>query len=157
MALIILVKEESGTVHRKPLIEGNALMIGRSRDCDIKITDDVCSGKHCSITLKKNTIVLKDLDSTNGTFLGSKRISKAYMKVEHEFMIGSTIISLDLDQISSDERMALSLALSKGSKYRSITMYGINETDKDKDLSLDFGNQNNKKSIISSFISKRKK
>lgn len=56
-------------------IEKSTMLIGRSSQCDISIDSGLLSRHHSSISiLDENTAVLKDLDSTNGTFLNSMRV-----------------------------------------------------------------------------------
>lgn len=45
-------------------------LVGRSGvpGVDIEINSDYCSRKHCVITARNNTLIVKDLDSINGTF-----------------------------------------------------------------------------------------
>lgn len=50
-------------------------VIGRSGDCAICINDKRLSSKHCSIKKEGETVKITDL-STNGTFIGSKKIGK---------------------------------------------------------------------------------
>lgn len=65
----------------------NEIIIGRNPECHICISDKRLSGKHCSITKIADKITLTDL-STNGTFLGSKKIGK-----------GNTVDLKHLDEI----------------------------------------------------------
>ncbi|HBM74755.1 MAG TPA: hypothetical protein DD429_04280 [Clostridiaceae bacterium] len=50
--------------------------IGRLPDNNIVLDSEYVSGKHARIYLKNNSYVLKDLGSTNGTFLNGARINK---------------------------------------------------------------------------------
>jgi len=51
-------------------------LLGTAADCDIVITDPYLSAKHCTIRHEDGNFVLIDLDSTNGTFVNQKRVSK---------------------------------------------------------------------------------
>ena len=51
------------------------MLIGRNTECDICINDKRLSGKHCLISKENDKITITDL-STNGTFLGDKKIGK---------------------------------------------------------------------------------
>lgn len=51
-------------------------VLGTAADCDIVITDPYLSAKHCTIRHEEGNFVLIDLDSTNGTFVNQKRVSK---------------------------------------------------------------------------------
>ena len=62
------------------------MKIGRKADCDIILDDALVSGEHAlvkTVGMKSN---LHDLDSTNGTFIGDKRIK------QHALRHGETII-----------------------------------------------------------------
>lgn len=50
------------------------LTIGRSRKNDIMLTHMKTSGRHCAIVKKDGLYKIKDLDSSNGTFVNGKRI-----------------------------------------------------------------------------------
>ncbi|MCP2032986.1 hypothetical protein L1277_003099 [Okibacterium sp. HSC-33S16] len=51
------------------------LTIGRSPDSGLVIRDDYTSTHHAKLLLWNEEWMIQDLDSTNGTFLGGKRIS----------------------------------------------------------------------------------
>lgn len=49
--------------------EGQPIVIGRISECLIKIMHAIVSRRHAEIRLDGNVVVLRDLGSTNGTFL----------------------------------------------------------------------------------------
>lgn len=53
------------------------ILIGRSNEAIIKITyDNFCSRRHALLYWENKTGFIKDLNSTNGTFVNNKRISQ---------------------------------------------------------------------------------
>lgn len=75
--------------HRKEVI------IGRDADCDIAIKDSKASRKHCKLTRNENLIVLEDLGSKNGTFVGGERISgRVNLQLNQSFKVGDTVFYL---------------------------------------------------------------
>jgi pSer/pThr/pTyr-binding forkhead associated (FHA) protein len=50
-------------------------VIGGSSDCDVVVGSPLASGRHCELTQTADGYVLKDLGSTNGTFLNGVRIA----------------------------------------------------------------------------------
>lgn len=55
-------------------LEKDELVIGRSKG-DIRLKDRKVSGSHCRIFIEGSEVFAEDLGSTNGTFLGSERLS----------------------------------------------------------------------------------
>lgn len=51
-----------------------AIMIGRIESCDIHIQTTVLSREHAVVLVAAARVLIKDLDSTNGTFVNSMRI-----------------------------------------------------------------------------------
>lgn len=57
-------------------IAGNEIIVGRSQDCDLPLVDDIqASKRHASLTIRNGVLVLRDLGSSNGTFLNGSKIN----------------------------------------------------------------------------------
>ncbi len=54
------------------LQENQSVVIGRSRDCELPIAAPEASRRHCEITHEGDQFLVKDLDSTNGTFVNGE-------------------------------------------------------------------------------------
>lgn len=67
--------------------------IGRSEACDLTLNDPAASGNHVEIDAVEGAFILRDLNSTNGTYLGETRVSEIYLHPGCRFRMGSTIIS----------------------------------------------------------------
>ncbi len=63
--------------------------LGRGSDTDIRIEDPGASRNHCEIVLGQ-PVLLRDLDSTNGTYVDGQRISQVEVGDGTAIMIGST-------------------------------------------------------------------
>jgi serine/threonine protein kinase len=59
---------------RLPVSVSSPIVIGRSVECDMVIDHPHVSKKHCRVQLSENGVEVTDLRSTNGTFLGDKRL-----------------------------------------------------------------------------------
>jgi pSer/pThr/pTyr-binding forkhead associated (FHA) protein len=71
------------------------ITIGRISGSDIHIDNLGVSKQHAKIVKHRNTYVIEDLNSTNGTFLNGKKITRAELKDKDVVSIGkhSLIIS----------------------------------------------------------------
>ena len=67
-------------------------MIGRSKDCDIRLADPNVSRRHAEVRQEGATYWVVDLDSTNGVEVGGKRVKRLKLEDGTRFTIGSTEI-----------------------------------------------------------------
>lgn len=93
-------KQEDDAPRRGPHITVNGLShpltrhttrIGRGTDADIRIDDSGVSRHHAEVVLS-TPIILRDLNSTNGTWIGRERITEVELDRDTEIKIGSATI-----------------------------------------------------------------
>jgi pSer/pThr/pTyr-binding forkhead associated (FHA) protein len=72
------------------------MTIGRlGGGADIEIDDPEVSRLHCSVEVRRDSILLQDLRSKNGTFLDGSRVFAAKIDETSRFKIGSTVLRVD--------------------------------------------------------------
>src|SRR6185369_2885123 len=71
-------------------IENQVIRIGARRGNDIQLTDSKVSGLHCEIRLDDRGYRLRDLDSTNGTYVSGLRINDIYITPNTQIALGGT-------------------------------------------------------------------
>ncbi len=75
---------------------GNAaLVIGRSKDCDVPLADGNVSRRHAELGRSDGGFVLRDLDSTNGTLVNGRRVRHATVGVGDEITIGTSTLRIE--------------------------------------------------------------
>jgi pSer/pThr/pTyr-binding forkhead associated (FHA) protein len=72
-------------------------IIGRTSECDIQIELDVVSRRHCELTRKTDMVAVRDLGSSNGTYVNNKRIQQANMEAGDTLTVGPVIFTLVFD------------------------------------------------------------
>ncbi len=72
--------------------------IGKSRRCDIVLTDPAVSKSHLRLRLEGSAVRLEDLKSTNGTFVGQTRIIESLVQPGSVVTIGRTRIHLKTEE-----------------------------------------------------------
>jgi pSer/pThr/pTyr-binding forkhead associated (FHA) protein len=77
-----------------PLREAGTV-IGRNPECALVLDDDFASGRHARIFHRDNDWFVEDLGSTNGTFVGSERLTgPVRVEAGSTLRIGKTVIEL---------------------------------------------------------------
>jgi hypothetical protein len=66
------------------------IVIGRSRECDIQVTDSNVSRQHAEVRLEGETYWVVDLDSTNGVESNGVRVQRLELADGSRFTVGST-------------------------------------------------------------------
>ena len=70
--------------------------IGADPECALVLTDPAVSRRHTRLTLGASTIVVTDLNSRNGTFLGDVRVRDAEVHVGAILRIGKSLVAIQL-------------------------------------------------------------
>jgi pSer/pThr/pTyr-binding forkhead associated (FHA) protein len=71
------------------------LLIGRGSDAAIRLDDDYVSTRHARIAASGDQWFIEDLGSTNGTYLGSQRLTQpATLQLGSQVRIGKTTLEL---------------------------------------------------------------
>jgi hypothetical protein len=76
-------------------LTGAPVLIGRADDSTLVLTDDYASTRHARITMQDGMWVVEDLGSTNGTYLGQRKLDGPVpMEVGVPLRIGKTVLEL---------------------------------------------------------------
>jgi pSer/pThr/pTyr-binding forkhead associated (FHA) protein len=77
-------------------------VIGRSRDAAVPLKDPLASRKHAAIMFHEDAFILKDLDSTNGTYMRGAYIRQRKLSHGDKFRIGNTVLQFILQDSGRD-------------------------------------------------------
>ncbi|MFA6543490.1 MAG: FHA domain-containing protein [Limisphaerales bacterium] len=87
MPRLVLLTE--GFTGRSFELKAERSTVGRLEDNNFQIPAPSVSSHHCEILLRGNDVVVKDLDSTNGTFVNGEQISEQALQVGQTVRFGS--------------------------------------------------------------------
>ena len=99
-------KPPRGTPSRVVVIDGptagdsvpldrTPILIGRGADAAIRLDDDYVSTRHARIGSSNDTFYVEDLGSTNGTYIGSQRLTQATaLQLGTQVRVGKTTLEL---------------------------------------------------------------
>lgn len=71
-------------------LETRTLVLGRARECDIRLADLNVSRRHAEIRSEGGAFVLVDLGSTNGCLVNGQRIERVELQDGDRILIGQT-------------------------------------------------------------------
>ncbi|WP_437683145.1 sigma 54-interacting transcriptional regulator [Sorangium sp. So ce131] len=89
--LIVYHRQGAETVR---LNEGVGVVIGRDPSADVAIPERSLSRRHARFTFQRGDVLVEDLGSTNGTFLGGQRVEQGILKPGDEVVLGEITASL---------------------------------------------------------------
>ena len=84
------------------LASGRPVVLGRSREAHIQVKDRKASGRHCAFSLDKDdgTLHVADLKSTNGTYVGGKRVDEATLRPGDTLGVGTSTWRIEVDELT---------------------------------------------------------
>ena len=93
MPRLVLLTE--GFTGRSFELKAERSTVGRLEDNNFQIPAPSVSSHHCEIQLKGSEVVVKDLDSTNGTFINGEQITEQALQVGQTVRFGSVEARLE--------------------------------------------------------------
>ena len=86
-----LLIEVTGQETQRADVPEHGCTLGRSKDCDVIIGHESLSRTHAEIRIEDGKLLLKDMGSTNGTFLGDREISEVTIAPGDTFKLGTDV------------------------------------------------------------------
>ncbi len=73
----------------------DVIRIGADTSCDLVLGDDSVSSRHAELALTGEGLIVRDLGSTNGTFVNGVRVREAFLEPGARLQVGETQIALE--------------------------------------------------------------
>src|SRR5689334_6838369 len=97
MAFSLEIVAGHRTGARYALAAGRTLVVGRSPQASLSFPEDnFMSGSHFSLATAEDGVLLRDLKSSNGTFINGRRLTEAKIKLGDVISAGSLEFRLSL-------------------------------------------------------------
>ncbi len=79
-------------------------VIGRGNEADVRLEDEMISRRHCELSWDGKRVALRDLDSTNGTFVDGTLLSSRPKAIDSEnrLQIGKMVLKIDFKDPSEE-------------------------------------------------------
>jgi hypothetical protein len=82
---------------RRNVLSGERVMVGRSRECDVVVSDPNVSRRHIELRRGERGWAAVDLGSTNGMKVNGRRLSHAELEPGDRITIGITDLTFELE------------------------------------------------------------
>lgn len=74
--------------------------LGRSPDNDFQIEHPTISARHCEIVLAQDKVVVRDIDSTNGTFVDQRPVREATLEAGQKLSLGDVAFLVETTEVT---------------------------------------------------------
>ncbi|HRX87339.1 MAG TPA: FHA domain-containing protein, partial [Phycisphaerae bacterium] len=78
---------------RELSLNGDRTLIGRRNDCDIRIPLTEVSRHHTELRIESDQVLIKDMGSSNGTFVNNKRVLSGTLNPGDHVIIGPVVFT----------------------------------------------------------------
>jgi diguanylate cyclase (GGDEF)-like protein len=99
-SLLVIRGKDTGKIFK---LINKKTSLGRDTKTDICLIDQSISRKHCLFINDQSTITIIDLQSSNGTLVNGKPISKTKLKDKDRITIGETVINFEMTDALESE------------------------------------------------------
>jgi CheY-like chemotaxis protein len=91
--LVVITPGLTGLSHE---LETRWVTIGRGEKNAFQIVETSISGQHCEVLLRGNELVVRDLRSTNGTFIEGKTVTEGVLRPGQTLRLGDVELHLEI-------------------------------------------------------------
>lgn len=89
--------------HPDILLAGILTVVGRHPACDARVNSSRVSRRHCCLAICRDEVVVRDLWSTNGTWINGRRIQDGTLRPGEELSIANLRYRLVMPSVSGGE------------------------------------------------------
>lgn len=105
---LILLK--AGGSNKSFSLPSSVTIVGRRQDCDMCIQLKVVSRRHCSLNMDDGELSIRDLGSSNGTFVNGERIDEINLSAGDKVSIGPLDFIVQIDGVPTEATIDTPLA-----------------------------------------------
>jgi pSer/pThr/pTyr-binding forkhead associated (FHA) protein len=106
-----LVVLSAGMTGRTQELKAEKTTIGRVEDNTFQIAEASVSSHHCELLLRGKDVVVRDLNSTNGTFINGEKITEKVIKPNEILRLGQIELRLETDTAPATSKKPLDQTL----------------------------------------------
>jgi len=94
-ATLLIVKENGSS--QQIVLRKSRIVVGREPGCELRIPLPSVSRQHCEFIIEDGSITLRDLGSSNGTYINKERVEEAELTPGVLIAVGPAVFALMID------------------------------------------------------------
>src|SRR5258708_13476886 len=102
MAKLVLLS--TGMTGRTHDLKVDKTTVGRVEDNSFQISEPSVSSHHCEILLRGTEVLVRDLNSTNGTFINNEKVSESVLKPGQVLRLGQIEMRLETETVAGPSK-----------------------------------------------------
>jgi len=83
-------------------IHKDKTILGRGTDCDLRVPLLNVSRQHCELVLDDEKLALRDLTSSNGTFVNNHRVTETALNPGDRIKLGPVVFTVQIDGVPAE-------------------------------------------------------
>ena len=111
-----LVIVHKGKIQKNIPIRHDSMIIGRKPESDIHLEEKQVSSSHAELITNNNEVIIRDMDSTNGTSVNGTAVSEKKLQTGDQITIGSYKLIFVTEHGESDDPDATVIVSSNKSR-----------------------------------------
>ncbi len=84
------------------VIRQDRVIVGRDKSAQLRVPARSVSRQHCEFVSEDGRVVVRDLESSNGTFVNRERVHEAELSPGDLVSVGPAVFALRIDGVPSD-------------------------------------------------------
>jgi pSer/pThr/pTyr-binding forkhead associated (FHA) protein len=120
-----LVIQNQGMTGRAHELSVDCTTVGRVEDNIFQIADASVSSHHCEVHRRGGEIVIRDLNSTNGSFIGNDKITEHVLKPGQTLRLGQVELKLEVEGAAAATDAAMPMPAKKQVDATKIMPRGV--------------------------------
>ena len=92
--VLVMFKDEE---RREFPLTDKSTVVGRRQDCALRIPTGDVSRQHCEIAVGDDQVIVRDLGSSNGTYVNGKRVAESKLNAGDRLEVGPVVFVVQID------------------------------------------------------------
>lgn len=120
MNICLVMFKDDGTRKEFP-VQSDKTIIGRKEDCDLRIPLGEVSRQHAVLMVSNGEVTIRDLGSSNGTYVNNQRITEQELDAGDHIVIGPVVFTVQIDGVPKEIRQVQTRLESRANKSAPVS------------------------------------